>query len=65
MTYNSPAIVSFMLGEAPDHRGRYIEGIWQMNDFELEYTHDYIRPPSLPGQCNASAKPNPIVPKNG
>ena len=36
-------IVEFMLGEAPDHKDRYISDIWQLDHFWLEHTHDYIQ----------------------
>lgn len=39
---NSP-LVNFYHGESPDHKGRYIEGIWAMSPFWLEHTHDYIQ----------------------
>ncbi|WP_415892542.1 opioid growth factor receptor-related protein [Neptuniibacter sp. PT8_73] len=36
-------IVEFMLGEAPDHKGRYISDLWQLDHFWLEHTHDYVQ----------------------
>ncbi len=39
----SHQIILFTLGEAPDHRGRYIHDIWTFSDESLENTHDYIQ----------------------
>jgi len=36
-------IVEFTLGEAPDHKNRYISDLWQLDHFWLEHTHDYIQ----------------------
>jgi len=36
-------LVAFNLGEAPDHRGRFVGEILQQDDDWLEATHDYIQ----------------------
>lgn len=36
-------IVAFYLGVIPDHRGRYLQGILNWSDDELERTEDYIQ----------------------
>jgi hypothetical protein len=40
---NAEQLIAFYKGDAPDHRGRLIEEIWQMSDFWLEHTHDYVQ----------------------
>lgn len=36
-------LLAFYRGEAPDHQGRTIDDIWQLDAFWLEHTHDYIQ----------------------
>jgi hypothetical protein len=36
-------IIGFYLGESPDHRGRFIDDLWNMTHDELETCHDYIQ----------------------
>ena len=36
-------LIKFTLGEAPDHKDRYISDLWQLDHFWLEHTHDYIQ----------------------
>lgn len=38
-----PNLVSFLKGTGPNHSGRYIEQILEMEDEELEDVHDYIQ----------------------
>lgn len=36
-------LLAFYRGTAPDHQGRTIDDIWQLDAFWLEHTHDYIQ----------------------
>lgn len=40
---NAEKLIAFYKGEAADHRGRLIDEIWQMSQFWLEHTHDYVQ----------------------
>jgi hypothetical protein len=40
---NAEKLISFYEGDTPDHRGRFIDNIWQMSHFWLEHTHDYVQ----------------------
>ncbi len=36
-------ITDFQLGKIPDSQGRFIQDIWQLNDFWLEHDHKYVQ----------------------
>ena len=43
MTYSSHALIDFYCGTGTDHRGRRFEQLLEMDDLQLERTHDYIQ----------------------
>lgn len=43
MSHQLTPLIAFYRGEAPDHKGRYINAIWVLSHFWLEHTHDYIQ----------------------
>lgn len=36
-------LIDFQLGSISDHKGRFISEIWELDNFSLEHTHDYIQ----------------------
>lgn len=36
-------LTDFLEGKAPDHKGRLLSDLWQLDHFNLEYLHDYIQ----------------------
>ena len=37
------SLVDFLKGTSPDHRGRYLRDIWDLDDKAIEQTHDFIQ----------------------
>ena len=58
MGHHPTPLIAFYRGEAPDHKGRYIDAVWALSHFWLEHTHDYIQwlfPIPEAGRFNAFA----------
>ena len=58
MSHQLTPLIAFYRGEAPDHKGRYIDAVWALSHFWLEHTHDYIQwlfPIPEAGRFNAFA----------
>lgn len=36
-------IIAFLIGDAPDFRGRKLSDIWEFGDAQIEETHDFIQ----------------------
>jgi hypothetical protein len=52
------SIISFYLGQTPDHAGRKITDIWAFSHDELEHHHDFIQwlfPLEVPSPVNPAA----------
>lgn len=43
MGHHPTPLIAFYRGQATDHQGRYIDGVWTLSHFWLEHTHDYIQ----------------------
>tara|TARA_B000000532_G_C18867515_1_gene406913 strand:+ start:75 stop:524 length:450 start_codon:yes stop_codon:yes gene_type:complete len=37
------SLVDFLNGTGPDHQGRYLRDIWDLDDNAIEQTHDFIQ----------------------
>ena len=37
------SLVDFLNGSGPDHQGRYLRDIWDLDDNAIEQTHDFIQ----------------------
>ena len=36
-------LIEFLSDKSPDFKGRYLTDIWNYNDDEIEYNHDFIQ----------------------